>query len=121
MVFEVDGVDILPYIEENGIEVTREDLDSAESGRTTMNGLMHRARVAVKTKINVTCLPLPTSKSQILLNAIYPPFVEVRYEDPREGIVTKMFYSNNVPATAATVYDDGTVLWTGIKFPLIEQ
>lgn len=120
MVFKVDDVDLLPYIEENGFVITRNDLDSDDTGRT-MDGIMHRTRVADKTKISVTCLPLKTNDSMIVLNAIFPVFVSVKYEDPREGIVTKTFYTSTVPATAATVYDDGSVLWTGIKFNLTEQ
>lgn len=120
MVFEVNGVNLLPYIDDEGIEVTRNDLDGSNAGRT-LDGLMHRARVAVKAKINVTCKPLTEAQSQIVLNAIYPEYVTVRYEDPKDGIVQREMYSNNVPATVATVYNDGTTLWKGIKFPLIER
>lgn len=120
MVFEVNNVNFLPFIDDEGIEVTRNDLDSADAGRT-LDGTMHRARVAVKTKINVTCKPLKSSDAHTVLNAIYPEYVEVRYEDPMQGIVIKEMYSNNVPATVAVVYDDGTTMWKGIKFPLIER
>ena len=120
MVLEVNGVNLLPYIDDEGIEITRNDLDSSEAGRT-LDGTMHRARVTVKTKINVTCKPLTTAKAQTVLNAIYPEYVEVRYEDPMQGIVIKEMYSNNVPATVSVLYDDGTTLWKGIKFPLIER
>ena len=120
MIFEVNGVNLLPYIAQDGIEVTRNDLDSPDTGRT-MDGIMHRTRTAIKTKIAVTCLPLKSTAAQTVLNAIYPTFVNVKYEDPREGVVTKSFYTSSVPATVATVYNDGSTRWNGIKFSLTEQ
>jgi len=45
----------------------------------------------------------------------------VRYDDPMQGSVIKTMYSNNIPALCAAVYPDGSALWTGLQFPLIER
>ena len=45
--FKINGVDILHLTEQNGIEWSRNDIDSAKSGRT-MDATMHRGRVAIK-------------------------------------------------------------------------
>ena len=113
-------VDITPYIAWQGLTFSRNDVDSPSAGRD-MAGLMHRGRVAVKVRLDVTCRPLTGAEAAAVLNAVAPEFVTVRYEDPMQGSVTKTMYSNNIPALCATVYPDGTARWEGLSFPLIER
>ena len=117
MVFKINGVDMLPYIVQNGIKWQRNDIDGANAGRT-MDGTMHRQRVTSKVRLDVTCLPLYASDAAIVLNAIYPEYVEVEYTDPMNGLCIKQMYSNNTPATYVDKY---TNMWEGITFPLIER
>ena len=119
MVLEIDGFDLTPYIVAGGVKWGRNDMESPKAGRT-MDGQMHRDRIGMKVRLDVTCKPLATEDTKILLHAIFPEYVMVRYTDPMEGIVTKKMYSNNVPASHWTHYDDGTDIWDGIAFPLIE-
>lgn len=121
MTFTVDGVNLLPYLAGEGLKWQRNDLDSPDAGRT-MDGVMHRARIASKVTLELTCRSLTTQEAKTVLQAIYPEFVTVVYEDPQEGTtVTKTMYSNNNPATFMQLETDGTYRWTGISFPLIEQ
>ena len=121
MVFTIDGVNILPYIEENGIKWQRNDVESPDAGRA-LNATMYRGRVAVKVRLDISCRPLISREARIVLRAIHPEYVTVQYEDPLQGtVVSKQMYSNNVPATCATVYPDGTAVWEDISFPLIER
>lgn len=117
MLLKIDGVDMTPYIEQKGIKWQRSDLDGSNAGRT-MDGLMHRDRVASKIRLDITCLPLPSADAAVVLNAIYPEYVEVEYTDPMYGHSIKTMYSNNNPAT---YIDTATDLWEGITFPLIER
>lgn len=117
MTLKINGVNMLPYISQKGIKWTRNDLDGSNAGRT-MDGVMHRERVASKVRLDITCLPLSSADAQVVLNAIYPEYVTVEYVDPMQGLVTKTMYSNNTPAT---YIDTKTDLWEGITFPLIEQ
>ena len=118
--FKINGNDILPYIAEDGIKWQRNDIESPDAGRT-LDGLMHRGRVAMKVRLDITCKPLTSSQAMTLLRLIEPEYVTVQYTDPVDGSVTRTMYSNNIPATAATVYPDGTALWEGITFPLVER
>lgn len=120
MVFTVDGVDLSPFICENGIKWQRNDIDGPDTGRT-LDSIMHRERVAVKIRLDITCRPMYTSETRIVLNAILPQYIMVTYEDPMYGIRTVQMYSNNVPATEAIDFGDGEALWNGITFPLIER
>ena len=119
-VFTVNNVNLLPYIVEDGLKWTRFDVEAPDTGRT-LDGVMHRGRVAVKVRLDVTCRPLTAAETATVLNAIAPEFVTVRYVDPMQGSVVKTMYSNNIPALCATVYDDGSARWEGLEFPLIER
>lgn len=120
-VLKINGVDFAPYVAEGGISWQRNDLEASSAGRTTMDGLMHRARIAVKTKLEITCLPVRGTVARELLRAIYPEYVTVTYQDPQDGLVTRTMYSNNVTATLKQVEKDGVLLWNGLKFPLVMQ
>ena len=116
----IDGVDITPYIAFNGVKWSRNDVDGPNTGRT-MSGLMVRDRVATKIRLDVTCRPLTGPQLQTLLNILLPVFVQVTYEDPMYGLVTKTMYANNNPATFFKQKDDSTEYWTDITFPLVER
>ncbi len=118
--FRVGGVNLLPYIAEDGIKWTRFDVEAPDTGRT-LDGVMHRGRVAKKVRLDITCRPLLTSEAMTVLRAIEPEFVSVQYVDPADGSVTRTMYSNNIPATCSIAYDGSTSLWTGLTFPLVEQ
>ena len=120
MVLSINGTNILPYVAyKDGIKWQRSDLDSPDSGRT-LDGVMHRGRVATKIRLDIKCRPLKSSEAQVVLNAIIPKYVTVQYIDPQYGSVTKTMYSNNNPATHMLLQEDGTEWWDGITFPLIE-
>ena len=117
----LDAVDMVPYVaHDDGFKWTRNDIDSPNTGRA-MDGLMYRGRVATKIRLDIKCRPLTTAEANIVLNAILPEYVDVTYTDPMYGSVTKVFYSNNNPATHALLNPDGTEWWDGITFPLVER
>lgn len=120
MVLKINNVDITPYIKNRGVKISYNDLDSSEAGRT-LDGKMHRYRVASKVRIDITCRPLLTTEASTVLSSITPEFVVVEYTDPKEGnSVTKTMYSNNYPVSY--LIQKGTdEWWEGITFPLIEQ
>lgn len=120
MVFEINGVNILPYVAHQGIKWQRSDLDSPDAGRT-LDGTMQRGRVATKIRLDITCRPLKSAEAQIVLKAILPEYVSVRYTDPMDGLVTRTMYANNNPASHMLLQEDGTEWWDGITFPLIER
>ena len=116
----MNNVDLLPYLAEDGLQWTRFDVEAPDTGRT-LDGVMHRGRVATKVRLDVTCRPLKTAEIMTVLRAIDPEFVTVRYVDPLLGLVSKTMYANNIPALCANVYDNGNAVWKGFTFPLIER
>ena len=118
--FRVNGVDLLPYVAENGIKWTRFDVEAPDTGRT-LDGVMHRGRVAKKVRLDITCRPLQSYEAAVVLAAIEPEYVTVQYVDPMDGLVVKTMYSNNIPVTCAMAYEDGTAVWRDLSFPLVER
>ena len=118
--FSVNGISLVNYLAEDGIKWTRFDVEAPDTGRT-LDGVMHRGRVATKVRLDVTCRPLTSAEASVVLRAILPEYVTVRYIDPQDGSVTRTMYSNNIPTICATVNPDGTALWKDLTFPLIER
>lgn len=119
MTFLINGLDVSPYVAYKGFKWTRNDIDGPDAGRT-MDGMMHRLRVTTKIRLDITCRPLTTEETRILLPAILPEYVNVTYDDPMYGRVTKLMYSNNNPASFLMRKPNGTEWWDGITFPLVE-
>lgn len=119
----IDGVNFTGYLKASGgYAVKRNDIDGENAGRTTMDYEMHRDRKKVVTELTLECRPLTGAETRKLLNAIYPEFVSVTYNDPRVGIRENIrMYSNNVTSQYLFTKPDGTEWWDGIKFPLIER
>ena len=118
---KIGGVDITKYIAQGGLKWSRNDIDSANAGRT-LSGQMNRGRVTHKMKLEIKCKPLLTSETQVLLKLINPEYVTVDYIDPMLGERTGVqFYSNNVPASLLFIDPDGVGHWKDISFPLVER
>lgn len=116
----IDGTDITDYIAYGGFKWQRYDVDGPDAGRT-MDGTMHRLRVGTKIRLDITCRPLNDTELQTLLNLILPEYVDVTYNDPMYGYVTKRMYANNNPAVYQIKKNNGTAIWTGVTFPLVER
>lgn len=120
MVFKINNVDITPYIANEGLQWSRNDVDSPNAGRT-MDATMYRDRVAIKYKWNVTCRPLLASELSTVLSLIKPEFFTVTYTDPTtQTVKTGTFYSNDIPAQYL-MHINGKEYWGGVTFPVIEQ
>lgn len=122
MVLKITGTDITGYIAPGGVKWTRADVDGAAAGRM-LDASMTRDRIAIKRRLDITCRALTFSEMSVVLSLIEPEFVSVTYTDPTAGsVVNRTFYSNNFSLTLSTFkWPDGTEMWTGLSFPLIEK
>ena len=84
---------------------------------------MFRDRIATKYRWDITCRPLTASEQSFILTLIQPVFVECRYTDPLTNTVVSgvEYYANNFPSTFCISRSDGTEIWTGLAFPLIQK
>jgi len=65
--FSIGSTNIISYILEDGLTFEYFDIDAPDAGRT-LDGKMHRARVAQKVKITVRCRPLTTAQLSSIQN-----------------------------------------------------
>ena len=120
-VLKINGHDYTSLLAKGGVSWKRNNLDSQNTGRTTMDGTMHISRVAVKWTGQFTMLPLTDQQLMSLLNDLEPVFVTVEYYNPQHGVSTGTFYANNPAMNLIQVEKNGKMLWDGITFPLIER
>ncbi len=121
MVMEINGFDIVPYIAFQGLKWQRSDIDGPNAGRN-MSGDTIRDRIAIKIRWDVTCRPLTSSELSKILQSIEPEFVTVTYTDPvTNSVKSDQFYSNNFPVSYLIKRPNGTELWGGLTFPLIQR
>lgn len=120
--YNVNNVPFLPYIEDGGLVIEENDLDSEHSGRT-LDGVMHRAVVARKDKHTIKCKPLKTAEANVVLNAISgAAFVTVETNiHPKVGTFSGRMYNSSRTAAVYRVDEDGYAVWTDISFTLIGQ
>lgn len=122
MVFTINGLNIVPYIGENGIKWTANGVDSADAGRT-QDLTMYRGLIGYKAKCQVSCLWMDRDNARTLMQTIMPEYVTVVTDTIPwlNGTHTMTMYSNNIGATCLTEYSDGTKMYGDVEFPLVER
>lgn len=116
----IDGTDITPLIAYNGLKWSRYDVDGANAGRN-INGIMIRDRVGTKIRLDIKCHLLTSEEHENLMRLLMPEFVQVTYEDPVYGLVTKTMYANNHSSTFQIKKNSGEEYWGDVSFPLVER
>lgn len=97
------------------------DLDDGDASGRTADGAMHRDRVAVKRKIEMTFGVLSWPEISAVLTALRDPFVKFTYPDPQTGgYETRTVYTGDRTAAYA-VGKGNNIMWSGLKFNLTEQ
>lgn len=116
---KINGVD-LPATPST-YQVTVLDLDDSEATKRTADGTMHRDRIAVKRKIDMSWGPLNWADTSAILRAVQNEFFECTYPDPMTGqMETKTFYVGDRVAPFA-VMRGNEIYWSGLKLTLTER
>lgn len=112
--------DITPWIAWQGLTFSRNDVDSPDAGRS-MDGTMHRGRVASKEKMEIKTVQLTRAQVSALETLLFPETIQVRVTPyPRTNAAhTMTMYSNNVKATYIIHRANGEDLQS-LSFPLVE-
>lgn len=121
MVYEIDDLDMNPFLAYNGLKWKFEGVDGPDAGRD-LAAEMHRNLVATKYRWDLTCRPLYSDELALILQRITKEWVKVRYSDPVTGRITvHTMYSNNGDCQFQHRYKDGKELWSGVTFPIIDK
>ena len=102
--FAIGTTNIIQYIAEDGLTFQTFDIDAPDAGRT-LDGKMHRARVATKTKILVRFRPLTGSELTTIRNLMTGQTFSVKYYDPAGSQVNKTMYKGDESYQARFIYD----------------
>jgi hypothetical protein len=119
LVIKINGINIAKTPSEFSVDVM--DLDDGSTTTRTVDGTLHRDRIAVKRKLNMRWNALTWDVLSELLESVSPVFFEVYYPDPMTGqYETKTFYVGDRQAPVAIVRN-GTVIWEGLTMNFIER
>lgn len=118
IILKVNNVDLTPYL--ISYKLTRADADGSNAGRT-MDGMMHRDRVAIKYRIDAGLKPLTAAQAFLILPEIKNEYVTVTYKNAFEGgTKTTTMYSNNNVAYITKSYD-GVDCWEVDALAFVEK
>lgn len=116
---KINGIDIPKY--PSSFSVSISDMDDGTTTGRTMDGLLHRDRIATKRKLELKFALLEWAELSTLLNQIEGVFFNVTYPDPMTGIMeTKEFYVGDRNTPIALIRD-GIYYWAGVGFNFVER
>lgn len=113
----INGHDYSRYIERKGYGWTRNDLDSANTGRTK-DGKMRRDKITTKRKLSYTLMNMTQAELAQLDDDLSLATFSATYLD-LHGTQTREFYCSSLSATCADCYDESAV-WDGASFSMTE-
>lgn len=114
----INGHDYTRYIQDDGFEWSRDDVDSEKTVRVK-TGSMRRDKITEKRNLTYKMLPMPEALAAQLDTDLHDPEFSVQYQD-LHGPQTRKFYCSKFPARLRQVIDKGKLLWDGISFNLHE-
>lgn len=118
---KLNGFDILPFVESQGVKWTIYDLDSPDAGRT-LDGIMHRGRVATKVKVEIKCIPVKPTDALNILTQLNNEYISMETDiDPMFGTSFMTMYNSSRPCTVLHIDEDGEPTWGELAFSLMEQ
>lgn len=119
----INGTDISSFITFRGLSWAYRYV-TGQNGGLTLAGFTQLDILATKTDLTIKCRALSLTDLNTLLAAITPAQVEVTYNDPNEGTVTKTMHPSG---QAADFFNDISVdpglhdfVWENISFKLEE-
>jgi hypothetical protein len=120
MIFQINTIDIVPYIVSGGVQWTRADVDGPNAGRDA-DGNLTRDRVAIKYRADITCRPLTKDEAYELFSALSGEWVMVTTDIFPFSLTTttRTMYTNNFSARFVATQEGER--WVDVSFPLIEQ
>ena len=99
------------------ISIKDYDVDSDKNAQ----GEVERNRVTVKRTISVEWGLLTWEEVSKILNLVKDVYVPVNYPDPQDfRFEDRVFYVGDRP-TLAALEDGDTIMWSGLKFDMVER
>lgn len=121
MIFEVNGVDIVPYAAVGGISFKRQIVEGKNSMRM-MDRSRFRDLVAAPYEWSFKFKPLTAEDLSELMQLLDPKKVSVTFTDPVSlDYITCNYYIGELPAAYLITRADGTEYWGGLSATFSSQ
>ena len=116
----INGLDITADIEE--IKWSENDLDAPNSGRT-LDGLMHRGKVASKRRADIKLKDLKAERANQILSVLRNQYFICQTDLPpsTEEYITMQMYNSTRSGGVRIVNTDGKVIHKEISFNIIQR
>ena len=114
----INGHDYSHYVQDEGYDWSRDDLDSEKTKRVR-SGRLRRDKITEKRNLSFKMRTMPEDLAAQLDTDLHGETFHVRYRD-LHGEQTREFYCSQFPARLQQVVDQGKLLWDGISFNLHE-
>lgn len=112
--------DITQYIAINGFKNSRNDVEGPAAGRN-ISGTMLRDRIAIKTRIDLTFIPMTHDEWYIIHNYLLQETFNFRYRESTSDPWTEITaYSNGYSWTTSFKNASGVTIYSGMSVPIIE-
>jgi len=114
MIFEVNGVDIVPFAMVGGISWKRINVEGG-NGMIMADGTERKDRIAARYEWSFAFKPMTAADQATLLQLLSPRIVQVSYTDPEANDTdTAYYYVSDVPAGYLVQRTNGVEYWGGM-------
>ena len=114
----INGHDYSRWVEDQGYDWSRDDLDSEKSVRTK-NGIMRRDKLGEKRNLVFKMRSMPQALAAQLDNDLHQTQFTATYHD-MHGVQTRQFYCSKFSGKLHQVIDEANLIWDEITFNMHE-
>lgn len=112
--------DITDMVKFQGVNWSSNSVDAPNAGRS-LDGIMHRKLIGFKDKFEIQCIQLTTNQLDTLTTLLEHEWLTVRITTSTGTVSRTMYPGATVKAAFCIKRKDGTELWDGYAFSLIEK
>lgn len=112
--------DITDMIKFQGVSWSSNSVDAPNAGRS-LDGYMNRKLIGFKDKFEIQCIQLTTEQLDALTSLLEHEWLSVRITTSTGTIVRQMYPGATIKSAFCIKRKDGTELWDGYSFSLIEK
>lgn len=112
--------DITDLIKFQGVNWSSNSVDAPNAGRS-LDAMMNRKLIGFKDKFECQCVPLTTNQLDALTTLLEHEWFKVKVTTTTGTVTRDMYPGATIKAAYCIHYADGTEMWDGYSFSLIEK
>lgn len=112
--------DITDLIKFQGVSWSSNSVDAPNAGRS-LDGYMNRKLIGFKDKFEIQCIQLTTEQLDALTSLLEHEWLSVKITTSTGTVTRQMYPGATIKSAFCIKRKDGTELWDGYSFSLIEK